>query len=723
MASSSSHSTPRDKLPTVVHNLGEETAAGPQDNTHAQADLIPTNLAHYKIQHKLGQGGMGWVVLAEDTKLSRKVALKVMRGRLAADKESRERFKREASAAAQLRHDNVVTIYQVDEDSGVPFFAMELLEGGTLQQRLEYPRPLSIGAAVRIAREIAQGLQVAHERGLIHRDIKPANIWLESPRGRVKILDFGLARQVDVKSGLTHSGEIVGTPHFMSPEQARGRANDPRTDLFSLGCVLYRMTTGKLPFVGESLLATLTAIAVDKPTPVIRLNPQVPHALADLIERLLEKDPAGRPASAGEVIEELTTIERDLAPGNRSGFSIDVPPAILIHTEPKSAASKTAESTTPAPRAAKFSWSAARPSPRQAWRPWRNAVAFGLLMFLGLVLSAVLWSLVNYRAPSAGAIGQHSDSSDLRGVTPLEKSFAASKIAAEWALANGGPTARVHVQIEGQTGSIPIADSTRLPSIPYSLVGLEFRGSRAIASADLSKLAGIATLSELDLSYTGIDDQGLALLDGLGALTSLKLEGTAVSDAGIESVVRSCPMLKRLDVGKTACTAGVVPALAPLHQLEVLSLVRVPVGDAQLSQLAAHVDLKMIDLQESQVTGQGLRALTVLSRLVNLVLNDTNVGDEGAAQLAKCIQLEFLALNNCQLTDSGVQQLASLPRLGWLEIRDNKLLRDEGLNELGKSQSLKRLVVTNGNFSHEAREGLQKRLPGCEIKLVDAVLP
>src|SRR5262245_2385626 len=277
MASSSSHSTPRDKLPTVVQSVGDETATGPQDNTVTKADLIPTSLLHYQVQHKLGQGGMGWVLLAEDTQLKRKVALKVMRGRLAAHKESRERFLREARAAAQLRHDNVITIYQVGEERDVPFFAMELLEGGTLQQRLEYPKPLSIGAAVRIAREIAQGLHVAHERGLIHRDIKPANIWLESPKGRVKILDFGLARQTDAKSGLTHAGEIVGTPHYMAPEQAGGRPVDARSDLFSLGCILYRMTTGKLPFAGESLLATLTAIAIEKPAPVCGLNPNVPH--------------------------------------------------------------------------------------------------------------------------------------------------------------------------------------------------------------------------------------------------------------------------------------------------------------------------------------------------------------------------------------------------------------------------------------------------------------
>ena len=153
----SSSSAPRENLPTVAHGMGEETAAGPQaDNTVTKADFIPVQLDHFKVLQKLGQGGMGWVLLAEDTRLTRRVALKVMRGKYSQDKDSRERFLREARLAAGLKHDHIVTIYHVGEDRGIPYLAMELLEGGTLQQRLEYPKPLSLGAAVRIAREIAE---------------------------------------------------------------------------------------------------------------------------------------------------------------------------------------------------------------------------------------------------------------------------------------------------------------------------------------------------------------------------------------------------------------------------------------------------------------------------------------------------------------------------------------------------------------------------------------
>jgi serine/threonine protein kinase len=728
MASSSSQFTPRDKLPTVVHNLGEETAAGPQDNTVTKADVIPTRLAHYKVQHKLGQGGMGWVLLAEDTKLNRKVALKVMRGRLAKEKESRERFLREATAAAALRHDNVITIYQVDEDRGVPFFAMELLEGGTLQQRLEYPKPLSIGAAVRIAREIAQGLQVAHERGVIHRDIKPANIWLESPRGRVKILDFGLARQVDVKSGLTHVGEIVGTPHYMSPEQARGRAIDARTDLFSLGCVLYRMTTGKLPFAGETLLATLTAIAVEAPTPVIEHNPQVPHPLADLIERLLAKDPAARPASAREVIDDLTAIERDLAPANRSGFSIDVPPAIHVQTRPKMAAAATtsAQSAAPAAPAAVARSTAKAPSRPIAvgtmrWL-WLIALSVGAVAVPAVIVFAV-WLAANITSQShERPAGQpRPELPDLRVVIPLSSSAEASKAAAEWTFAKGGPLSSVQVRLEGESNTIKITRAADLPADPYTLVAVELGGSQSLTDSDLKALSGVTTLSAVDLSETPITDVGLARLENLPALTQLRLARTSVTDAGLTRMVSTSPMLRRICIGESACTAGVLPALQELAQLEELSLSGLPIDDAHLVQIAAIQGLKTLDLQGTKITDAGLRELTRMPYLTHLVLDDTRVGDQGLATIAGRRLLETLKINSTQLTDGGLGRLKQLPSLKHLEIRDNDKLTDAGLWALAEVRSLERLVVTTGQFSTGATEYLRRKLPNLQLKLLEPI--
>jgi urea ABC transporter urea binding protein len=300
---------------------GETLAAGleqsPQpETTPSYAGLLSAPmgpdelgwLAHYRVLKVLGQGGMGVVFQAEDSHLQRVVALKVIKHEFAGNSVARERFLREARACAALKDDHVVTIYQVGQDRDIPFLAMEFLAGQSLEDRIALGEPLPLPEALRIGREIGAGLASAHGHGLIHRDIKPANIWLEAPSGRVKILDFGLARAGGARSDLTQTGRVVGTPEFMSPEQARGEELDPRSDLFSLGAVLYALCTGQKPFQGTTVMAVLTALAVKTPTPVRSLNPNVPPALADLVDRLLEKDPAKRLASAAEVRDMLAAI-------------------------------------------------------------------------------------------------------------------------------------------------------------------------------------------------------------------------------------------------------------------------------------------------------------------------------------------------------------------------------------------------------------------------------
>ena len=292
-----------------VRSAGEDTVAG---LTPPQGPDEIGRLGGYRVLATLGTGGMGMVYRAEDTRLQRPVALKVMKSDLASDATARERFLREARAAARLGSDHVVTIFQVGEDGATVFLAMELLEGLSLDEWLKKGRKPSAAQAARIGRQIALGLAAAHERGLIHRDVKPGNVWLDSRhQGRVKLLDFGLARGDADDVHLTHSGAIVGTPAYMAPEQARGEKVDYRCDLFSLGVVLYRLTTGQLPFHGDSTMSILTSLALDTPTPPRQLNPDLPPRLAALIERLLAKDRAQRPATAKAVADELTVIERE----------------------------------------------------------------------------------------------------------------------------------------------------------------------------------------------------------------------------------------------------------------------------------------------------------------------------------------------------------------------------------------------------------------------------
>ncbi len=265
-------------------------------------------LGPYRVLAVLGAGGMGVVFRAEDPQLKRPIALKAMLPALAASGTAKLRFVREAQAAAAIKHDHIVSIYQVGEDRGAPFLAMEFLDGESLDSRLKREGTLPVPELVRIAREIAEGLDAAHERGLVHRDIKPANIWLEGKRARAKILDFGLARDTADDAHLTQSGAIVGTPAYMSPEQAQGKVADARCDLFSLGCVLYRMATGDTPFKGSDTISTLMAVATENPTAPGELDSRLPRALSDLIMWLLAKKPADRPASARAVVEALEAI-------------------------------------------------------------------------------------------------------------------------------------------------------------------------------------------------------------------------------------------------------------------------------------------------------------------------------------------------------------------------------------------------------------------------------
>jgi hypothetical protein len=260
---------------------------------------------HYDILEMVGKGGMGLVLKAFDTRLHRVVAIKVMAPHLAADATARKRFEREAQAGAAVNHKHVVAIHAVEAQHNPPYLVMEFIEGRSLSGRIHDEGPPEVKEIVRLGSEIASGLAAAHERGLIHRDIKPANILLENKTERVKITDFGLARAAH-EARLTQSGLVTGTPKYMSPEQALGQSLDARSDLFSLGSVLYFLCTGKAPFHAGNTLAVLNQVVKDGPPPIQELNPAIPNWLCDLVAKLQAKDAAQRIQSARGVAEILS---------------------------------------------------------------------------------------------------------------------------------------------------------------------------------------------------------------------------------------------------------------------------------------------------------------------------------------------------------------------------------------------------------------------------------
>jgi serine/threonine protein kinase/Leucine-rich repeat (LRR) protein len=649
-------------------------------------------IADFRVLRLLCLGGMGAVFEAEDIGLKRRVALKLMHASVAATPGATARFLREAQSAAALKHEHVVTIYQVGMHGAMPFIALELLDGETLENRLVRNGNLSVQDVIRIGREIAMGLTAAHRQGLLHRDIKPANIWLEEPQapssampapvdgysfgaaaanvkntdfspgrlsaGRVKILDFGLARQWATDSGMSQQGVVTGTPGYLAPEQFLGSAVDPRSDLFSLGCLMYRMASGKLPFGGSNLLSMVRALAVEEPPPVRTLNPQVPQPLSDLIGQLISKSPDERPPSAQAVVDRLRAIERQIA----DGTAIEKPAA----------------------------HSAANPvKPVGQRKKWiaRTTIGFLVLMSLGsLIVGEIPQKLAKFLArptaaqpkplesASAGAVAK-----DLapRVATPLNL----ERRAAQWVLSVGGS---VTIHVADQSTAIQVHPNDTLP-VAFELTDVNLRHC-AVTADGLEHLEQLKHLKTLVLTNTSVTDDCLARLQGLTELESLSLDGTQVTDFGLAKL-ETLKNLRILLLNRTQVTDAGLVHLESLSKLEALYLREMQVTDAGLAHLNGLAKLQFLALTSLPVTDAGLAQIKGLKQLMYLSLESTRVTDAGLVHLQGLKHLNRLVLDHTRVTDAGLAHLQSLTTLqnlylGGTRVTDNGLEHLLGLTKL-----------------------------------------
>jgi serine/threonine protein kinase len=369
---------------------GNEWAKAPL--TFLRASSNPEHLGQldqYEILGEVGRGGMGVVLKAHDPKLQRVVAIKVLAPHLAASAAARQRFLREARAAAAVAHEHVVTIHAVEESpNSPPYLVMQYVAGRNLQDRIDAAAPLGVKEIVRIGMQAASGLAAAHAQGQVHRDIKPANILLENGIERVKLADFGLARTV-ADACLTQTGAIAGSPLFMAPEQARGESIDHRADLFALGGVMYAMCTGRPPFRAENPLAILKRVCEDQPRPIRDLNPDIPDWLNAIILKLLAKDPKERFQSASEVADLLGQHLRHLQQPDSPA-----PPAVIVPSSAKAGSGKATESFGPKKKS----------SNRALWLVLA-CLALGLACCIGIpVLGVLNWVLVDVTHSGSGGV-------------------------------------------------------------------------------------------------------------------------------------------------------------------------------------------------------------------------------------------------------------------------------------------------------------------------------
>lgn len=693
-----------------------------------QGKVQSLSFGNYLVLEKLGEGGMGMVFKARHRRLNRIVALKVLPPAATKSLEAVKRFHREVEAAARLTHPNIVAAYDAGEEHGVHFLVMEYVAGQDLSRLVKQDGPLSVDRATSCILQAARGLEHAHVSGVVHRDIKPANLLLDD-EGTVKILDMGLARLSDAdtveRQELTHTGNIMGTIDYMSPEQAlQTKTADARADIYSLGCALHFLVAGRVVFEGDTMMAKLLAHREQAIPPLRSPLGTVPPALDAVFRRMIAKNVADRYQSMGEVIRDLE--------GCLSGKEL-VASATGVGRQPGDSVTSTAGSRTSTefdfgdPHVPQFSdetragYSTTAVGKKS--RSGKSKSSYGLVWAGGvvalLVIVGVLWAMFGGGGSSPRVEKRQAASKPTRSKSSAEAplvpadDFKRERQALNWLVQVGNG-----VRAESEFGQpIEVVDFKDIPNQNFYLTEISIKPEVINVDSGMKYLSGLNYLAKLNLSGTTVTDRGLSQLKDLPRLTELYATGTQISDPGLQQIGKFASLkVLNLDACQSITVQGFAP-LAQLKSLTYLALSQTQFDDDASDHLLGLRELISFGCNSTGITDDGLKKLCQLTQLEEFSIQGTQITDDGLKHLQALSSLKTLFLSGNRLTSQGLAHLRGLPQLSTLDLRGvtDAKVTTEGLLHLQAIPNLRALGVADMNLTDAEFESLQKALPLCEV--------
>jgi serine/threonine protein kinase len=672
-------------------------------------------VGNYEFIQFIGAGGMGVIYKARHPVLDRLVAIKMLHGHLVSDAINK-RFQQEAKAVSSLDHPNIIHVHDFGvSEHGQPYMVMDFVEGKPLSDVLQI-RPLNLEAVINIIIQLTEGLQHAHDRGVLHRDLKPSNIMItdyDCAVPEVKIVDFGIAKVLESeKTRMTQTGELIGTPQYMSPEQCRGGTLDARSDIYALGCVMFEAITGKALFAGHSMVSVIVDQMNTAPRTLQEARPDMsfPGHLEDIIAKMLAKDPADRYQSMSEVAADLIDVQKVIAQQSASA------------------------------------WSKMRVM--RLNREQRNLflLMLGSLATLGTVAVTSISFIKVVHDSQATHIKKAILSNPLAGLNTVSdgKVNERRKLCPYLNMGKADDDLlRSFFDLDTGITRMDLADnnisSTGVPyiAVQKNLVSLHLEGTK-IKDSDLTYIATLPKLERLYLDRTAISDDGLKHLANMSSLEKLSLEQTSIGDRGIAHVAKL--KLRELCVSDTRVKSEGLATIGKFSKLKHLELgAYFPKGDKNLIALASAKELEWLDLKDGEIAVEDLDEVAQITSLRKLVLANCKIEDGAITALETLPNLKTLDLSSTSFSlakleevvklqaletlvladsdiDDGTLTLISvkLPALKHLDVR-NTLITEKGLLELRKLHKLESVDVRGAALAKPSQESLKRALHGAAV--------